>query len=40
VLCICYYSLLSIATAILEACDKLRDKTLPDMGVRLEDKEG
>merc|ERR1712037_470767 len=28
------------ATDILAECDKLRDITLPDLGVRLEDKEG
>ncbi|XP_046394235.1 cysteine--tRNA ligase, cytoplasmic [Ischnura elegans] len=28
------------ATAILEECDKLRDETLPNFGVRLEDHEG
>ncbi|XP_071452859.1 cysteine--tRNA ligase, cytoplasmic [Hetaerina americana] len=28
------------ATAILEECDKLRDETLPNLGVRLEDHEG
>ncbi|BET01110.1 unnamed protein product [Nesidiocoris tenuis] len=27
------------ATSILQACDKLRDDTLPPLGVRLEDKE-
>jgi len=29
-----------VATGILEACDKLRDSTLPELGVRLEDREG
>ena len=28
------------ATDILAECDKLRDITLPDLGVLLEDKEG
>ena len=28
------------ATDILADCDKLRDITLPDLGVLLEDKEG
>lgn len=28
------------STSILEACDKLRDETLPNLGVRLEDKSG
>ena len=31
---------ITIATSILEACDKLRDETLPSLGVRLEDKGG
>ena len=30
----------TLATSILEACDKLRDETLPNLGVRLEDKAG
>ena len=30
----------TIATSILEACDRLRDVTLPNLGVRLEDKAG
>lgn len=28
------------ATEILKECDKLRDEILPNMGVRLEDREG
>lgn len=29
-----------IKTSILKACDEIRDKKLPDLGVRLEDHEG
>lgn len=29
-----------VAEAILSECDKLRDDTLPNVGVRLEDVEG
>lgn len=28
------------ATEILKLCDQLRDETLPNLGVRLEDREG
>lgn len=35
-----YVIFVTIATNILEACDKLRDETLPSLGVRLEDKAG
>ena len=28
------------ATEILKLCDLLRDEALPDLGVRLEDREG
>jgi len=39
-LMICLYYVIVIATSILEACDRLRDETLPSLGVRLEDKTG
>jgi cysteinyl-tRNA synthetase len=28
------------ATSVLKECDHLRDEVLPDVGVRLEDREG